>query len=686
VFLLAAGLWAVRSGTVRASVPVAAERIAVFPFNATGSAEVREFGVGMVDLLSTALNDVGGIRTVASRSVFARLDGEQRTGGDVPLETAYAIGRELGAGSVLTGSVTPFGTDVRMAAELRDALSGSVLASAEVQGVQDDMLDLTDRLAVGLLRELWRSRGPVPTVRTAALTTSSPMALRAYLRAENHFRALSFDSAAEWLNIAIQADSSFALAWGRLGDVVSWSTTAGDGVVIRREHLRRALALGDRLPERERALLRAVELHVTGSFAAFDSLHAFVQRYPDDPMGWYYLGDARFHASYLGRYEDHEISQPFLESVRLDPTFGLGLQHLLDVSRNNGDRVTFDSAMTAYARVADVRRVERLRRQADVRWAPADSILSVLAGSVRGRHPVEDRSEVNALIGAVGVRSRTDVAIDPRIYVMALDTVGRIFETDSYWQRRMARLRWLSFGSLGRGSDALNAIDQFLNLDPPNLPPMPRDVVRAQLRVGTALQGHAALEDVAADARLIEQNSDAAPWLPGMLHAYYTRTGQRDRAARYRAGFVTPELPPGARDVDLDAFTHAVNGWLKLEAYGDTVGGLAMLEEGLDQLGYEDANYLGVPWRDYGKVLVTIPERRRQGIRMLRRSIVWEAGGVGDAWLALARALETAGDRAGAREAYAHVLRFWQDADSFRRSDHEEARQGVVRLREDAGA
>jgi TolB-like protein len=108
-------------------VPEAATRLAVLPFHATGSDDVREFGIGMVDLLTTALSDVGGIRTVSSRTVLARTGAK---GGAGPtLDESLDIGRSLGAGSVLTGSITAFGEAVRLTAEIH-AVDGGVLARA----------------------------------------------------------------------------------------------------------------------------------------------------------------------------------------------------------------------------------------------------------------------------------------------------------------------------------------------------------------------------------------------------------------------------------------------------------------------------------------------------------------------------------------------------------------------------
>jgi hypothetical protein len=49
-------------------------------------------------------------------------------------------------------------------------------------------------------------------VRTAALTTSSPAALREYLKGEDHLRALRGREAADAFRAAVELDSTFALA------------------------------------------------------------------------------------------------------------------------------------------------------------------------------------------------------------------------------------------------------------------------------------------------------------------------------------------------------------------------------------------------------------------------------------------------------------------------------------------
>jgi TolB-like protein len=127
VALLALGavLWWIRPSIVGA-VPPDAQVIAILPFT-TSAIGSEELGEGMVDLLSTNLDGVGGIRAVSSRTVLHRWR-QRAAGGALDLDGALAVGRDVGAGSVLLGNVVGAGSEVRLTAELY-AVSGGLMAT-----------------------------------------------------------------------------------------------------------------------------------------------------------------------------------------------------------------------------------------------------------------------------------------------------------------------------------------------------------------------------------------------------------------------------------------------------------------------------------------------------------------------------------------------------------------------------
>lgn len=669
LFAVAVGLWAFRSRLSGGPVPEAATRLAVLPFQATGSEEVREYGVGMVNLLSAALSDVGGIRTVPSQTVLARVDG-----GSVPtLEDQLALGAALDAASVLTGTITTFGGNVRINGAIRVVPTGEELATAEVQGPLTEILSLTDRLGVELLRELWRSRAPLPTVRASALTTSSPAALSAFLRGEAFLRALREDSAFHFFERATQLDSTFAMAWLRLADAAGWVVRENDE--RRLYWAGRALQFIDRLPEREASLVRAYHLRLSGSLAAIDSLVLYAARYPDDPMGQFELGDVRFHTAQLGLHTDEDITRPFLEASRLDPNLALGLVHVLDMTLDHGDSAAFHSALERFARVAPAERVESFHAQARVRWAPTASLLATLAAELKPLHPVRQRTQINHLIGALGNRVRLDPTVPPRAYDAGLDTILSYFGEDRYFQRRALQLRGIHFGTLGMADSVTAVMDRWLALrEPSEGPPMPRNVFRAMLRAGEAAEGGLPFQAVAPDVALLEQHLDSLPTLSLVLTGYYAAAGTPERARGLKLPPLEMLAPPGADTVAVRLGAGGIMAIMR----GDTTRGLRDFEASLERIGTIGA--LDPGWRQYGEVLSTIPERRAQAIRILRYQTVHTAVNTGQSFLSLARALEQDGDRAGAREAYGHVLRLWNQADEHRHAARAEAARALERL------
>jgi tetratricopeptide (TPR) repeat protein len=86
----------------------------------------------------------------------------------------------------------------------------------------------------------------------------------------------------------------------------------------------------DRLPERDRDLLRARALRARGNPEAIAALETFVNRFPAEVAGWYELGEAYFH---LGPRAPIPLSRdrsraPFRRALELDPGFVTSYAHL----------------------------------------------------------------------------------------------------------------------------------------------------------------------------------------------------------------------------------------------------------------------------------------------------------------------------------------------------------------------
>ena len=316
-----AGGW-LATHSPRRTVAPAAETLAVLPFHASGPG-VEFLGEGMMDLLATNLRGVGGINTVDPRVVI-REWGSPQTASPDDLSHALAVGRDLKAGSVLLGSAVSTGGRVRLTADIY-SIDGEQLGRAQVDGPADSVLGVVDRLSLALLRDVWRSKEPIPNLRLASLTTDSLQALRAYLEGERLYRRLDWDSALVAYTRAIETDSTFALAHLRRAQAFGW--TGGYGSKEAHQSVASAVRFASRLPERDRRLLVGYRLFDEGKPFAIDSVRAFLRTYPDDVEGWYELGESMFHLQAFRPTPPDSITAIFDSVLRRDSTLFPALIH-----------------------------------------------------------------------------------------------------------------------------------------------------------------------------------------------------------------------------------------------------------------------------------------------------------------------------------------------------------------------
>jgi len=316
--LLAAGIAAVALWRNPGSrLPPSAAHVAVLPFAVTAGPELAYLGPGMVDLLSRNLDGAGDIRTLDAGRVLTAARKAGVIAGDG--EQGRAVARRLGAGQVVQGSVSAAGKQLRIQAELVATAGDSALprARAAVEGDSTELFALVDRLAAELIAE--RPRGPgFRLLRTAAFTTRSLPALKSYLKAEQHFRAVRLDSAIAGFQRAVADDSGFALAHYRMAVAALWGNRAAQVDPA----LDRALRLAGRLPDRDRALVGALDAFRRGvPDTAERRYRSILREYPDDLEASAELGLLLFSYNPLRGRPREESGDIFRRVVELDPRF-----------------------------------------------------------------------------------------------------------------------------------------------------------------------------------------------------------------------------------------------------------------------------------------------------------------------------------------------------------------------------
>lgn len=317
--------------------PLDADLVAVAPFDVLDT-DLQLWREGLVDVVSRGLDGAGPLRTVAPTIVVRRWTGR------ADASSAAELGRRTGAGLIVIGHVVSTGSDsVRLSATLFDAAARRPVSEFLVRDVGERMDRVADSLAVQLLRALGRTR-PIGAVRLASIGSSSMPALRAFLRGEQFYRLTDWDSAIAYYERAIALDSGFALAWKRVGTALGWQRAGAD--TLARYYHHRAGTLNHRLAPRDSLLITADSL-ASAMYAGFrDTLwyaHArrlfatvveATRRYPEDPEGWYALGEARYHFPYVPGVPatPRSAREAFDRAIALDSAFGPAYIHPVELA------------------------------------------------------------------------------------------------------------------------------------------------------------------------------------------------------------------------------------------------------------------------------------------------------------------------------------------------------------------
>lgn len=319
-FLLAVGAWLSLGAPTD---PPADPGVAVLPFRVTGN-DLDYLREGVIDLMSINFDGAPGLRKIDAASTMTAWNhriGEDRAASSD--DDALDVARSLGARYAVLGSVVQTGSrTVQLQAEAYDVGSGHSRGSAHVQGSPDSLTRMIDELTLELLRRgLVPADGGYASPNLSRVTTSSLPALKAFLAGESAYRDGDWPEAAAQYRESVARDSLFARAWYRLGWSLFWHSRPPE------EAFRRAADLAAGLPERDSLLLTAAALPQTERFEVLTRLTA---AYPDDPDGWFMLGDGIVHAGGLLFRPASDYVGPLRRAVALAPSYEETSLHLFE--------------------------------------------------------------------------------------------------------------------------------------------------------------------------------------------------------------------------------------------------------------------------------------------------------------------------------------------------------------------
>jgi serine/threonine-protein kinase len=335
-------------------VGTAAPGVAVLPFTVSGS-EVDELGEGMVHLLSANLEGLDGIRPISPFTVLARWSEHVPDTAQADLATRLEVAQCLGAEYAVVGSAVAVGATLRLTASLHESGRTESIGQANETAHRDSLWGALDRLSIGLIRGMGTVvLGELSRLDSKEITTGSPDALRAYLRAQALYRRGEFESSAFEYEQAIAEDSTFSLAHLGLGWTLAWEPL----VSTDRSHERPGhwqAALDHSRTERQALIARASLTH-DGEFMSADMAGELLEaagRYPDDAHLWYLLGEHYLHVgTATGAFDSHveKAERAFERAVALVPDFVPYWAHLMDLALIRADSLRAEEVVAGVSR------------------------------------------------------------------------------------------------------------------------------------------------------------------------------------------------------------------------------------------------------------------------------------------------------------------------------------------------
>jgi len=225
VFLAVIGLisWNGRHSTTAVPGEVQVASIGVLPFvNRSGDKQMDYFSDGLTDELISALSHVAGLQVAGRASSFS-MKGKG-------LDTQDAAQR-LRVAYIVDAGVRSSGSRVRVTWQLVDARTDRALGSGDIDGEMSDVISLQDSMARTIVDGLRPVIGARNTRTIRQHQTANPEAHDLYLKGHYYWNQRTTAAMREginYLNQAIEKDSTYALAWAELSSAYTLEQAFGD--------------------------------------------------------------------------------------------------------------------------------------------------------------------------------------------------------------------------------------------------------------------------------------------------------------------------------------------------------------------------------------------------------------------------------------------------------------------------
>lgn len=190
--------------------------IAVLPFsNFSDSEEDEYFSDGITEDILTLLSRMNDVRVISRTSVMQYKNTNK---------TVREIAAELNASHILEGSVRKSGNKVRVVAQLIDAVTDAHLWAQTYDKEMTELFEIQSNVAQDIALALEHELSPSEWANIKKQPTKNLVAYEHYLKGREFYGKYdkaSNDKAIEHFKVALDLDTSFALAYAGLGDAIS---------------------------------------------------------------------------------------------------------------------------------------------------------------------------------------------------------------------------------------------------------------------------------------------------------------------------------------------------------------------------------------------------------------------------------------------------------------------------------
>ncbi len=434
--------------------------VAVLGFqNLSGQKDPAWLSTAFAEMLTTELGAGDQLRMVSSEEVaHLKTSLSILNGGTLSKDTLARIRQDLGADVVILGSYSDLGKQsrgkIRLDLQIQDTLAGETVSTLSETGTEADLFQLVSRTGTRLREKL-----SVPAIsgeQVAGIQASLPAntdAVRLYAEGLEKVRQFDALGAKNFLEDAIHADPSFALAHSALAE--AWSQLGYDAKA--KMEAQKAFELSEKLPHKDRLFIEATYRGMNKDWdKAVGIYRTLYEFFPDDIEYGLRLADAQTQG---GKRKDalatieslRKLPAPSREDVRIDVAEEMDYVRLGEYSTGRDIAVrAVDKARTAgldlsLARalylesatlaplgegdkaIAAAEEARKIYNAVGDRWGVSNALEYIAyVHTTRGEWDSAEKLDQEALAVNRAIGNKTGIAVDLTAIAAVRETVGDI--------------------------------------------------------------------------------------------------------------------------------------------------------------------------------------------------------------------------------------------------------------------